>query len=162
MKTVASYLVASLMILLAGCIGSATESIQVAPLPGPDPAQAKLAEAASSISQSLLNLAEIQQANTPPPPGYASPNPASYGMANLVSIDWAGPIEPIVNQIARATGYQVRVLGNPPAVPIMIFIAAKNTPIGNVLRDIGFQSHQKATIVVFPNSKVIELRYLTT
>jgi defect-in-organelle-trafficking protein DotD len=149
-----------LAFLCTGCItGPATESVQTATLPAPDPAQAKLAEAASSISRSLSNLAEIEQATTPPPPSYAPPNPATYGMANLVSIDWAGPVQPLVSQIAKATGYQVRVLGNPPPVPIMVFVSVKDMQIGNVLRDVGFQTHQKASIVVFPNSRVIELRY---
>ena len=69
----------------------------------------QLAEAASSASKSMLNIAEIQQATTPPPDSYRPPDFASYGMSNLTSIDWAGPIEPLVKQITAATGYQLKV-----------------------------------------------------
>lgn len=149
-----------ILIVLAGCAsGSASNSANVATPTLGDPAQAKIAEAAASISHSLVNLAEIQQAVTPPPSTYQPPDPATYGMANLVSIDWAGPIEPLVNQIAEATGYQVRVLGNEPAVPIMVFIFAKNQRIGDILRNAGFQCHDKANIVLYPKSRTIELRY---
>lgn len=160
MKFVLPIIYIAMVLSIHGCTqGKASESANVVPLGLGDPAEAKIAEAAQSVSNSLINLAEIQQAVTPPPPTYQIPDPATYGMANLVSMDWAGPILPLVNQIAEATGYNVRVLGTEPAVPIMVFIAAKNQRIGDILRNAGFQCHDKASIVVFPKSRIIELRY---
>lgn len=148
--------------ILGGCVGSAAEFTRIREQGAVDPAEAKLAEAATSVSKSLLDIAEIQMAATPPPKSYQPANPADYGMADLVSIDWAGPVEPLVNQIAKASGYDVRVLGNEPAVPIMVYVSVKNIPLGHVLRDVGFQSHKRADIVIFPKSHVIELRYANT
>lgn len=128
----------------------------------PDPAEAKLAEAATLISHSLVSLAEIQQAATPPHPDYEPPDPASYGMSDLVSVDWSGPVEQVVMQIANATGYRLRVIGNKPNVAPMVTIAARNRQIGDILRDISFQSRNKTNIIVFPKTKVIELRYVDT
>ena len=129
------------------------------PALGHDPAEAQLAEAATSVSKSLTDLDEIQQAVTPVPPSYQPPDPATYGMANLISMSWAGPIEPLVTQIAAATGYSVKVIGKEPPVPIMVYLSEKNRPIGEVLRDAGYQCNEKADIIVFPKTKVIELRY---
>ncbi len=127
--------------------------------PETDPAQAKLSEAAASVSRSLIALAEIQEASTPPPKSFHRPDPSAYGMANLVSINWSGPIGPLVNQIAKATGYKVRVLGKAPAIPVMIALNAQNKPIGDVLTNVGYQAGNKADIIVYPNSHTIELRY---
>lgn len=148
-------------LLLVGCghYGNATDFLNVKEQTVPDPAIAKLAEAANTSSKNMLALAEIQQSVTPPPPTFQPANPAAYGMANLVSIDWAGPVEPLVKQIAGASGYRVEVLGTEPAVPIMVYVSVRNQQLGNVLRDVGFQVSHRASIVVFPNTKVIELRY---
>lgn len=158
-----SLLIVVALLLLTGCSNTVQQpidpSLGLDPALGRDPAEAQLAEAASSVSQSLVNLNKIQEAVTPPPPTFVPPDPANYGMANLVSIDWSGPIEPLIQQIAEATGYKVRIIGNQPAIPVMVYISAKNTPIGDVLRDAGYQCNDKADIVVFPSTKVIELRY---
>ena len=63
-----------------------------------DPAMTQLAEAATSVSQSLNTLAAIQKARTP---AYQKrlPNPATYGMTDIVSLDWSGPVEPLLKII---------------------------------------------------------------
>lgn len=127
--------------------------------PEGDPAEAKLAEAADSVSRSLQSLAENQQATNPKPKQYKEPDPADYGMSNITSMNWSGPIEPLVAQIAKATGYRLQVAGVPPAIPVLVSINAKNVPLGQILRDAGYQCGDKADIVVFPRSKVIELLY---
>ena len=120
---------------------------------------AALSEAAVSVSNSLNKLAEIQQAVHPqaklPPP----PNAEKIGMADLASVDWTGPIEPLVRKIAAASQYRLRVLGHSPAIPIIVSITAKDTQLADLLRDIGFQSEQQASLVLYPSSRVIELRY---
>jgi len=83
-------------------------------------------------------------------------------MSNLTSIDWSGPVEPVVKQIAEATDYQLKVLGHGPSIPVMVYVSTRNQMIGDTLRDIAFQVHRRIHIVVFPTSKIIELRYLTS
>lgn len=128
--------------------------------PENDAAQVKLAEAATSVSHSLEQLAAMEKAAHPsiklPPP----PDPASIGMARLASVDWTGPVEPLVRRIAAVTGYRVRVLGRPLAIPALVSISAKNTPLADILRDAGFQVEKKADIIVYPHSHVIEIRYI--
>lgn len=145
--------------MLAGCASSHAGVPIGDPTLGPDPAEATLAEAASSVSKSLISLDQMQQATTPLPPMQPPPDPAAYGMSNAVTVDWNGPIEPLLTQIANSTGYTVNVLGKAPMLPIIVTVIAKNRPIGEVLRDAGYQCGDKADIVVFPNTKIIELRY---
>ncbi|MBA3661641.1 MAG: type IVB secretion system lipoprotein DotD [Gammaproteobacteria bacterium] len=121
--------------------------------------QASLAEASYSISRSMVDLAEVAQAAHPLPELAPPPAPLTYGMAGLTTIDWSGPIEPLVRQIARASDYRVRVLGTPPAIPVIVTVYQKNVMLGDVLRDVGYQGGRRAAVVVFPDSRVIELRY---
>ena len=87
-------------LLLSACASSA-QQVAVDPAQDPslghDPAEGQLAEAATSVSKTLTSLEEIQQAVTPPPPHSEPPDPASYGMANLISMHWAGPITFIIS-----------------------------------------------------------------
>ena len=120
---------------------------------------AALSEASYSVSRSISDLSEIAQANHPLPDLDPPPNPASYGMSALTSVDWSGPVEPLAKQLAGSASYRFTVLGSPPAIPVMVTVYAKNTMLADVLRDVGFQCGKRATIVIFPESRVVELRY---
>jgi defect in organelle trafficking protein DotD len=126
-----------------------------------DDAEIKLAEAAVSVSRSIDSLAEIEKAAHPccrlPPPI----DGCRIGLGCLASVDWVGPVEPLVRRIAEANRYCVRVLGKAPAIPVIVSINAKNIPFSDILRNVSLQIHKKACLVVYPNSRVIELRYTT-
>ena len=131
------------------------------PLPGYDvsKSEASLAEASYSVSRSVVDLAETAQAAHPLPDLAPPPSPATYGMAGLTTVDWSGPVEPLLRQIAKAANYRVRVLGTPPAIPVIVTIYTKNAMLGDILRDVGYQCGRRAAVVVFPETRVIELRY---
>lgn len=124
-----------------------------------DAASASLAEASYSVSRSLVNLSEIAQAGHPIPDLSTGTNVPIHGMTALTSVDWSGPVEPLVKQIAKASNFRVRILGRPPAIPILVSIYDKNRMISDVLRDVGFQCGRRASIIVYPEERVIELRY---
>ena len=121
--------------------------------------EASLAEASYSVSRSVVDLAETAQAAHPLPSLAPPPSPATYGMAGLTTVDWSGPVEPLVKQIAYAANYRVRVLGTQPAIPLLVTVYAKNTMLGDILRDVGYQCGRRGTVTIFPESRVIELRY---
>ncbi len=141
-----------LSLVLAGCARPPASNT-------PDHASTSLAEASYSVSRSIVSLSETAQAAHPLPDLAAPPNPASYGMAGLTSIDWSGPVEPLVKQLGKAANYQVRVLGVTPAIPVLVTVYDKNRMLADVLRDVGYQCGRRATVVVYPESRVIELRY---
>lgn len=123
-----------------------------------DSATIQLAEAAASISRSLTQLSAMQQANTPTP-SVCLPITRACEMQNLVSVDFAGPIGPLIDRIGCMANYRVRKLGRPPAIPVLIAINARNTPLADVLRDVAFQAGTKACVVVYSDCRIIELRY---
>lgn len=144
--------IASISLLLSACTSPPPEMHL-------DNADASLAEASYSVSRSIVSLSETAQAAHPLPKLDPPPNPASYGMAGLTSIDWSGPVEPLVKQIAKVTGYRLRVLGTAPAIPVLVSVYDKNMMVADVLRDVGYQCGRRAAVVVYPDSRVIELRY---
>ncbi|MDX2164157.1 MAG: type IVB secretion system lipoprotein DotD [Gammaproteobacteria bacterium] len=141
--------------LLVGC-GTATQNVEVTDNQN---ANITLAQASSTISDSLTASEEMQRATMPPLSMKNLPNADAYGMDALATIDWSGPAGPIVEKIAQASHYTLRVFGHEPAMPILISIHEKNTPLGYILRDIDYQAGSKANIVVIPDKQTIELRY---
>ncbi len=147
-----TFLIALLVIALSACSTPPCNP----PITNSD---ASLAEASYAVSRSISSLSEIAQAAHPLPQFEAPPCPASYGMSGLASIDWSGPVEPLVREIAKMTSYRVRVLGTAPGIPILVTLYDKNMMIADILRDVAFQCGRRAAIVVYPESRVIELRY---
>lgn len=143
-------------ILLAGCAGT----FRKPPVNNPsDDATIKLAEAAVSVSDSMLEMARIEKVITPPQKDNVLTIPNAYNMQARASVDWAGPIEELTARIAKAAHYKLRVLGKAPAIPVLISLSIKDVSLAELLRDIDYQAGKKADIHVYPNSQIVELRY---
>ncbi len=151
------YIIPILMVgFLTGCVGL-SQKVNVAAVP--DAATYKLTESATSVSNSLGVIAGIQRVTTAPIINRPISPPDNYEMNGLVSIDWSGPIGPLVEKIAFLSGYQYRPIGEPPAIPILVSINARDTPMAYILRNADFQANSRANIIVVPCRRIIELRY---
>jgi defect-in-organelle-trafficking protein DotD len=130
------------------------------PVPAVDKnSQQELAEATVSVTKSLQELAAIQMATHPSVKMAAPMNPKTIGMDQQTSINWTGPVEPLLKRIASASHYKLRVLGRRPAIPLIVSVMRKEQTLAEVLRDTTYQVAKKANVTVYPSSKVIELRY---
>lgn len=146
-----------LSLFLAGC---ATPTYKKPPVNNPsDDASIKLAEAAVSVSDSMLEMARVQKVITPPDKDNTLTIPNAYNLQARASVDWSGPIEEVAARIAKAAHFKLRVLGKAPAVPVLISLSIKDASLAELLRDIDYQAGKKANIYVYPNSQVVELRY---
>ncbi len=119
----------------------------------------QLAEAATSVSDSLRTLAEVEVAANPKAKPTPPPDPNTLGMGGLASVEWSGPIEPILQKLATASHYKFKIIGRQPSIPVIVTISARNTPLSDLIRDIGFQGGRKADVQIFPSRKTLELRY---
>lgn len=143
--------------LLAGC---AAGTFRKPPVNNPaDDATIKLAEAAVSISDSMLEMAKVQKVITPPTRDNTLTIPSAYNLQARASVDWSGPIEELTARIAKASHYRIRILGKVPSVPVLISLSVKDKSLAEILRDIDYQAGKKANIHVYPNSQIVELRY---
>jgi defect-in-organelle-trafficking protein DotD len=126
-----------------------------------DDATIKLAEAANSINDQMVEMAKIEKALTPPNRDNTLTIPNASGLQRKVTVDWSGPIEELTHKIARASRYRLRILGQEPAIPILVTVSSRDNPqsLADILRNIDYQAGNKASIHVYPNQKIIELRY---
>lgn len=124
-----------------------------------DDATIRLAEAATSVSDSMLEMARVEKVIMPPGADNVQTIPETKSLLTHASVDWSGPIGDVTERIAKAANYRLRTLGHPPAIPVLISLNSKDKPLGEILRDIDYQAGQKASIHVYPKNQVIELRY---
>lgn len=144
--------------LLSGCAGPGL--FIKPPVNDPsDDASIKLAEAATSVSDSMLEMARVEKTIRPPSRDNTLTIPNAYNLQARASVDWSGPIEELTARIAKAAHFRIRVLGKEPAVPVLISLTSKDESLAEILRDIDYQAGRKANIHVYPNSQVVELRY---
>ncbi|MGQ3889900.1 type IVB secretion system lipoprotein DotD [Legionella sp. CNM-1927-20] len=155
-KTLTVLLLASL--LLSGCRTGV--ALMKPPINEPsDDATIKLAEAASSISDSMLEMAKVEKVILPTTKDNSLTIPSTYNLQAKASVDWAGPIEELIARVALAAHYRLRVIGGEPSVPILVSVNVKDQSLAEILRNIDYQAGKKAYLHVYPNSQVVELRY---
>lgn len=151
------------LLLLNGCYSTKPQlPATAAPIPidaVTDEASAKLAEAASSVSQSLAELAAVDKANMAPQAAKLYPHVAEMQIPGSSSIDWNGPIQPLLKQIAKAAGYRLVVSGNAPAIPIVIMIRAEERANAEIVQDAALQAAARATIKTSYPLRTIYLTY---
>ena len=126
-----------------------------------DDATIKLAEAANSVSDSMLEMTKTEKALTPRYRDNALNIPNAPGLQTNVSVDWSGPSAELTSKIAKVSHYKLRVLGQEPAIPILVGVSSsdKSQSLADILRNIDYQAANKASINVYPVQKIIELRY---
>ena len=122
-------------------------------------AERELLATAESIEHSLRLLAAAEARTPQPLMDISDLVTDDAGLGIRASLDWAGPIEPLLEKIARVTDYRLRVIGNAPAIPVMISITREEQAVAETLKDVGLQAGNKAALVVYPSTRVIELRY---
>jgi len=151
------------VLLLSGCTSTKPQlPAAAAPIPidaATDDASAKLAEAATSVSQSLAELAAVDKANMAPQAAKLYPHVAEMQIPGSSSIDWNGPIQPLLKQIAKAAGYRLVVSGNVPAIPIIILIRAEERGNAEIVQDAALQAADRATIKTSYPLRTIYLTY---
>ncbi|MEW5424590.1 DotD/TraH family lipoprotein [Amorphus sp. 3PC139-8] len=125
---------------------------------------AEIAEAAKKSAAASAAIAEVEVAASAPlapapaqmvPPGVELP----AEVVQLVSVDWQGPIEPLLQSLADVAGYRLVVSGVRQPAPPTVSITRKEAPLWTVVRDAGTLVVDRGTVVLNPQRGTIELRY---
>lgn len=154
-------LITAIVLLTSGCRGHGTFIKPPHNAPSDD-ASIKLAEAASSVSDSMLDMARVEKVIYHSGKDNTLRIPNAYNLQAKASVDWSGPIEEVTRKIARAAHYRLRVLGKEPAIPVLISLDNRDNSLAEILRNIDYLAGKKAFLYVYPNSQVVELRYAKT
>jgi defect in organelle trafficking protein DotD len=153
--------VSSIAGMLSGCDSALRANTQAnaARVPKNNTVEQELLNAARSVEKSLALLARSQDEHTHALLNTTPLVTPEGGMGGTADIDWTGPIEPLVTKLAEMTDYKLKILGNSPAIPIIVSISQSRAVIADILKNAGMQAGKRANIVVFPANRVIELRY---
>lgn len=123
-----------------------------------------IAEAVETSSSSNRAIAEVEVATAGPV--RAGPQPSVPPTVVLppeavqpVTLDWQGPIEPLIRDLATRAGYTFRATGRAPANMKMISIVANEEPLFGIIRRAGAMAHGYADIAFNPGARTIEIRY---
>lgn len=137
-------------VLMTGCSSMGEEVIEKSPVPvyeqtpvsevevhdalilaaqNADKALRIYTEVNSAAKREELTYEKIRQANF-------QASHAPKGLERPISMEWDGPIRPVLNQIASEVDYQIRFVGDLPPVPHTVVFTAHEKPVIEVLRDI--------------------------
>ncbi len=89
------------------------------------------------------------------PPGVTLP----ADLEQLISLDWTGPAEPLLEALASHIDYEYKVTGPPPAQPLIVTISRRDEPVWMLLRDVAISLTTSATIIVNPSRESVTLQY---
>ena len=124
------------------------------------PTQVDLSQAAIATSASLEQLADVTYMSRDFQVSPERLHAADYQMTKLATINWSGPIEPLVRELAHLNHYRLEIFGKEPALPVLVHIKRKGAYSGDILRDAIVQAKDSVKVLVFPNNNIIELHYL--
>lgn len=145
---------------LSACAAD-TQGDRIDPIPEID---GKIAEAVAESANANRAIAEVEVATAAPKrAGPGSSVPAGVVLppeaVQPVTIDWNGPIELLLEEMAKRAGYSFRMTGNKPANPFMVSISAHEEPLFGIVRRAGAMAHGYADIGFNPSTRIIEIRY---
>lgn len=120
--------------------------------------ESEISTLAKSIDSNLQKLTEIEQSSKQAK-APERPKVVSAAMALRVSVLWKGPAEPILTKLAEESGYEFKTIGKKSAMPLMVSVDVKDQPVLDVLRSIGLQLGDQATVRVSQRDKMIEVAY---
>lgn len=148
-----------LLTFVCGCAMSPQKEEKSAS-PQNDQALSMLQKTARSIEQSLSQLAEAEQyekmKQKPNEPRIYKQIP---GMETVVTMPWQGTLEQAVIKLGGFSGYDVKFMGKPPVIPILVQIGRDPATVSDHMRNLGIQSGSRADLIVDPRQKIIEVRY---
>jgi defect in organelle trafficking protein DotD len=135
--------------------------------PSPPPPEltthAQIVQAADKVDRTLNSLNEVERSKRPENlfvKADPSPEPIHPSLSRVLDIEWSGPVQPLLQDIAMLTDYRLKVIGNPPAIPVLVNLAESDITAHGAIRHARAQVYLRADILVFPDSGIIELHYL--
>lgn len=151
-------LVAAILVLgISGC-SYTPENTNNQLVTEPDSVSLRLATAVDNAAVALQQLAAVEQKRTDSSTVQSIPN-APVQLMRTVTLEWTGPIEPLLIQLADRASYSFQIQGHEPPVPVIVNVTAVEKPVIEVLRDIGLQAGRRADVVVDAERKVVEISY---
>lgn len=152
------------LLLTFGLGACSSKSPVYSPIPESESNSSRLDSLLARATESNLEVARLEAASL----GSESPQPAADlpedvrlpdELQRLASVDWTGPVEPLLQALADHVGYTYQVTGPAPAQPLIVTIARRDEPIWLLMRDVAISLTSAATVIVNPARKLVSLQY---
>jgi defect in organelle trafficking protein DotD len=123
--------------------------------------KSSLTTAAAQTQDSLTELAAIEKMRFQNDTSLPLTDITDPALNTTIKIKWYGPIEPLLQQVASLTGYQLQAFGKAPFSPILINVDDSDNPTTAlaIIQNADIQAGMNAQVLVFPDQKIISLRY---
>ncbi len=116
-------------------------------------------EAAASVAKSLYNLDKLETQANPQIVDTREFHGEKYGLGQLASVDWAGPVDQLLKEVASLSGYRFSMIGQEPAIPVIVSVSQNNVMLGKIFEDAALQANEKAAVNLYAKERLIELAY---
>lgn len=78
----------------------------------------------------------------------------------LIDVEWNGPIEDLLQDLAARAGLGFAVVGDAPEESAMIEIAARNDPLFGIAVRAGYFASERVAVALDPEAGLLELRWM--
>lgn len=147
--------------LTAGCSSTGSKL----PPPRPDPALEALQRSAREIQASWNAIGALDKGANPDAQQVINEDQGVFGpgLSKLITLRYSGDLRAATVELSNAAQAVFQETGMRPPTAIPIHIEVENKPIGQVLRDIGYQAGRRAGIRLGERGgkEVVELIYVT-
>ena len=120
-----------------------------------------IAESARAATTSLQRLAQLQYAARARDDD-SFRQEFSVELSGLASVEYTGPFEPLLEQIADTAGVTINKIGNPTATAIIVSVSAQSSPLSDIVQNVAYQIQSHARISFNPDKQSLEIIYLNT
>lgn len=148
--------------LLTGCAsGGGMPPVQTGGMASVDRQIAEAVDRSSRANRAIAEVEAAASAPTAPAPAQTVPEGVTLPqeLNQLYSVEWRGPLEPLLESIADDIGYRFIRTGTPPGSPVTVSVYRTDEPVWRIVRDAGTLVTSQAAVVLNPRDRSIEVRY---
>lgn len=119
----------------------------------------QIAGSSARAANAIETLAMVERTRTRPsaPPVDVAALPPELKVP--VTMEWSGPADEAVRQLAKKSGYSFRIVGSASSsTPLMADLSLHDIVLGQAFADVGLQVNPFASVVVDPNNRSVEFR----
>lgn len=149
--------VALVPLLLTACLGSKQEAPR-SELRVPNGPEERIATSFERLEVQVAKLVFIQKAERKVQIDEVIFTPTELNR-RVAYYKHRGHLARIVQDLAEQAGYEFRVFGRPPNIPVIVAVEWVDIPIIDALKDAGVRAAHRATVYVNAEDARIEVRY---
>ena len=141
------------LLLLAGC------TPEPPPIDEPDPIELEIARAMAATARANASVADLEKSLAGLQTDSNAAMDSNSAESDDMQIDWNGPLEPLLDSVARLAGYSVVISGTPPVNHVTVAVTEFNGTPAEAIQAVDRATFGFARITANRESREIKLEY---